>query len=604
MKKILFTICSVLFIQGMCFCSSNYFENIPIQDAGRIKPMDTYAEKTLLSIYERRSLKDPKTQASDWLLESLIYLQSSYKKKIFKIKSKEIANTLRLEWRDPHYYSYSEISDGIEQNIEYFVRLYLMADEQKTAIEKQLSNLFSSILTFKSLTHSLTCLDKKITIDSSVIAEALGVEKGSNISYAFYIFNKDALNFFSEESLESIKAEADEIQKNKLMADPFHTNYLKLIPSKTTWLSPWELLGKEPLDITDSQKELMIILELYIEHYKQSNEDGMKTVANLYTTKISENYQVNMDIIKRETSYNRSDAFFYSLALYIISFLLLGISSIFNRKLIKKIAFLSLIIGLGYHGYGLINRMIIMQRPPVATLYESIIFVGFIGALFSTIFERFRKDGIGILLATIVGSVLHFIALGYENDGETLGILMAVLNSNFWLATHVTTIAIGYGATAVASVMGHIYFIVRLLNTSSKKYLKELANNMITLNLVALFFMLFGTILGGIWADQSWGRFWGWDPKENAALLIVMWQVLIIHLRITGTIKSLEFALGMIISNIFLVFGWFGVNLLGEGLHSYGFTDSIATNIALFILFELWFAIAIYFLIKDTTEAR
>ena len=127
---------------------------------------------------------------------------------------------------------------------------------------------------------------------------------------------------------------------------------------------------------------------------------------------------------------------------------------------------------------------------------------------------------------------------------------------------------------------------------------------MITLNLVALFFMLFGTILGGIWADQSWGRFWGWDPKENAALLIVMWQVLIIHLRTTGTIKSLEFALGMIISNIFLVFGWFGVNLLGEGLHSYGFTDSIATNIALFILFELWFAIAIYFLIKDTTEAR
>ena len=605
MKNILFIICSVLLIQDISFCASNQVKNVPVQDAGRIKPIDTYAEKTLLSIYERRSLKDPKMSAVDWLLESLVYPQSSYKKNIFKIKSKEIANTLGVEWRDPHYYSYSEISDGINQNIEYFVKLYLMEDEQKTAIEKQLSNLFISIGTFKSITNSLTCLDKKITIDDPIISGALGIDTGSSISYAFYIFNKDILKNFSGESLESIKAQADEIQKNKLMADPFYKNFnLKLIPSERTWISPWELLDKEALDITGDQKELMVALEAYIESYRQSDVDGMETAINLYSSKISENSQVDMDLIQRETIYNKSNSFYYSLVLYMISFLLIGISWISKPNLLKKIAFVSLIIGLGYHGYGLINRMIIMQRPPVSTLYESIVFVGFIGVLFSTIFERFRKDGIGILLGTIVGSVLHFIAFGYENDGETLGVLVAVLNSNFWLATHVTTITIGYGATAIASVMGHIYYIVRLLNTSGKKYLKELANNMMALNLVALFFMLFGTILGGIWADQSWGRFWGWDPKENAALLIVMWQVLIIHLRITGAIKSLEFALGMIISNIFLAFGWFGVNLLGVGLHSYGFTDSIATNLALFILFELWFAVAIYFLIKDTAETR
>ena len=98
-------------------------------------------------------------------------------------------------------------------------------------------------------------------------------------------------------------------------------------------------------------------------------------------------------------------------------------------------------------------------------------------------------------------------------------------------------------------------------------------------------------------------HFW-WDPKENAALLIVMWQLLMVHLRISGWVRPLEFAFGMIISNIFLAFGWFGVNLLGVGLHSYGFTDSIASNLALFILFELWFAIGIYFLIKYTTEPR
>ncbi len=347
-----------------------------------------------------------------------------------------------------------------------------------------------------------------------------------------------------------------------------------------------------------------MLLEEYLEHYKNNDIDNMRLSASSYLQIISNIDEININNIKRETRYNQSDSFYYSIVMYIMAFLVLGISWIVNSKYLLKLAFFLIIIGFGYHGYGLLNRMIIMQRPPVTTLYESILFVGFVGVLFSIIFERFRKDGIGILLASVVGASLHFVGFGYENDGETLGVLVAVLNSNFWLATHVTTISIGYGATAVASIMGHVYYLVRLANTSSRAYLRDLTKNMIMLNLIALFFMLFGTILGGIWADQSWGRFWGWDPKENAALLIVMWQILIIHLRISGLIKPLEFAFGMIISNIFLAFGWFGVNLLGVGLHSYGFTDSIATNLALFILFELWFAVGIYFLIKDTDASR
>ena len=208
------------------------------------------------------------------------------------------------------------------------------------------------------------------------------------------------------------------------------------------------------------------------------------------------------------------------------------------------------------------------------------------------------------MLGSIVGTALHFIGFGYASDGNTLQVLVAVLNSNFWLSTHVTTIAIGYGITAVSSVMGHIYLIALIINRSTQTFLKKLNDNMLSINLIALFFMLFGTILGGIWADQSWGRFWGWDPKENAALLIVMWQLLMVHLKISGLIKPLGFAAGMVISNIFLAFGWFGVNLLGVGLHSYGFTDSIAVNLALFILFEMWFAIGLYFLIHDTIKAK
>ena len=118
----------------------------------------------------------------------------------------------------------------------------------------------------------------------------------------------------------------------------------------------------------------------------------------------------------------------------------------------------------------------------------------------------------------------------------------------------------------------------------------------------ALFFTLFGTILGGIWADQSWGRFWGWDPKENGALLIVLWQIMMLHLRVTKSIQPIGFALGMVLNNIVVIQAWFGVNLLSIGLHSYGFAEGIAFNLSLFILFELVSGIGTYFWAKTRQQ--
>ena len=115
---------------------------------------------------------------------------------------------------------------------------------------------------------------------------------------------------------------------------------------------------------------------------------------------------------------------------------------------------------------------------------------------------------------------------------------------------------------------------------------------------VAVFFTLFGTILGGIWSDQSWGRFWGWDPKENGALLIVLWLIMMLHLRIAGLVKPIGFCFGMVFANICVALAWFGVNLLNVGLHSYGFTDNVAMNLFLFILVEFLFGMITYGYIK------
>ena len=154
------------------------------------------------------------------------------------------------------------------------------------------------------------------------------------------------------------------------------------------------------------------------------------------------------------------------------------------------------------------------------------------------------------------------------------------------------------GISLVAGLMGHIYLIFSYFKRESKNELNKIYNNAYGLTLMALFFTMFGTILGGIWADQSWGRFWGWDPKENGALLIVLWHLMMLHLRISGMVKPLGYAVGISLVNIIVAIAWFGVNLLNIGLHSYGFTDNVATNLFLFICIELIFILSFYFLNK------
>ena len=112
--------------------------------------------------------------------------------------------------------------------------------------------------------------------------------------------------------------------------------------------------------------------------------------------------------------------------------------------------------------------MYIMQRPPVSTLYESIIFVGFITVLGSLIVEKYRNNGLGVFVATVVGIILHFVSFSYANDGETLGMLVAVLNSNFWLATHVTTITTVYGISLIAGLMGHVYLVYSIIKPNKE----------------------------------------------------------------------------------------------------------------------------------------
>lgn len=313
---------------------------------------------------------------------------------------------------------------------------------------------------------------------------------------------------------------------------------------------------------------------------------------------------VNPSFIDLEIQFNHFKPFEKSLYFYVGACLLLIILIIFQYRVLIKLAFLSTLVGWLLHSGGVVVRMIIMQRPPVSNLYESILFVSLIVVMFGLLMELRNRDGLGVLIGVIGGVSLGFLGTRYANGGDTLGMLVAVLDTNFWLSTHVVAITIGYGSALVTGMLAHFYMLWRCFMVSRQSHLYSLEKSMKDMCLVALLFTITGTILGGIWADQSWGRFWGWDPKENGALLIVLWLILLLHGRISGQLRTLEFITGLALTNIVVALAWFGVNLLNVGLHSYGFTSGVAQNLALFCIAEFTMIMGLYFFLLCARRSK
>src|SRR6185503_5763410 len=240
------------------------------------------------------------------------------------------------------------------------------------------------------------------------------------------------------------------------------------------------------------------------------------------------------------------------------------------------------------HTVALGVRMHLSGRPPVTNLYSSAIFIGWGAALLGLVLERIYKLGVGNIIAAVSGFVTLQIAHILAAEGDTMEVLQAVLDTQFWLATHVTCITLGYTATYVAGLFGVLYVVfglcTPLLNQAMRKDLARMIYGVVCF---AIFFSFVGTVLGGLWADDSWGRFWGWDPKENGALIIVLWNALVLHAKWDKMVADRGLAVLAIAGNIVVSWSYFGVNQLGVGLHSYGFTEGVLLALGLFVASQL-----------------
>ncbi|MFQ5731466.1 MAG: cytochrome c biogenesis protein CcsA [Planctomycetaceae bacterium] len=293
-----------------------------------------------------------------------------------------------------------------------------------------------------------------------------------------------------------------------------------------------------------------------------------------------------------ESMFNRFEPYFKAWMIYLAAFLLAAFAWLGWSKPLNRASFGLVGIAFVIHTVSLIARMYISGRwgVMVTNLYSSALFIGWGCCLLGMILESVYGIGIGNAVASVSGFGTLWIAQYLSFDGDTIAVMQAVLDTNFWLATHVTTITLGYATTYVAGLLGVAYILLGVATPALTPSIGRSVNRMIYGTLCfAIFFSFVGTVLGGLWADDSWGRFWGWDPKENGALIIVLWNALVLHARWGGLVKDRGMALLAVGGNIVTSWSWFGVNLLGVGLHAYGFKEGVGLALILFAASQLAF---------------
>ncbi len=223
--------------------------------------------------------------------------------------------------------------------------------------------------------------------------------------------------------------------------------------------------------------------------------------------------------------------------------------------------------GCFFHAAGMLLRAFVAQRPPVTNMYESIIWVGFGIMLFAVFWQKRLVQCVASILAC-----LCLLAADSALFDDGVHPLMPVLRSNYWLTVHVLTITLSYAAFALAMGLANaaLFFwkrypveAIALVQTTVYRIVQ-----------IGVILVAAGTILGGIWADSSWGRFWGWDPKEVWALITLLCYAAILHARFVGWMRPVTFAIAISLAFVSVIMAWYGVNfVLGAGLHSYGFSQ-------------------------------
>jgi ABC-type transport system involved in cytochrome c biogenesis permease subunit len=233
-------------------------------------------------------------------------------------------------------------------------------------------------------------------------------------------------------------------------------------------------------------------------------------------------------------------------------------------------------LAIAFHAAAFALRCSITGWAPVTNMYETVIWVAMMGAVFSYVLELiYRRRVIAIGGATLWPMLATIVADAMPTEfGNSIRNLTPVLRSNYWLTIHVLTIVSSYAGVRAGLVLGNIVLGQFIHGRADPALIRT--NLLFTYRAVQIGVLLVaaGTILGGLWADVSWGRFWGWDAKEVWALIVLLTYLALLHGRHAGWIKQFGLAAGAVLCFTAVLMSWYGVNfVLRAGLHSYGFGE-------------------------------
>jgi cytochrome c-type biogenesis protein CcsB len=518
----------------------NEMQTMPVQDAGRIKPFDSFAREHLEMVYGSQKFEG--RPAYEVILTWMITPEAWANKEIFQVQNLDVKKRLKLPLEQKRFKG-----DQIFSNEAFPALMGELADKRES--KEKLTPYF----------QALQRLENQYFVFTEIAAGRL----------LKVLPNPQSDTWISV-------AELPEAQQAQFMA------ITKAFVSK---------IGAEIDKNSGSLKEFKDQFDQAVRNFEQAA--GSDKVASPAEMKV-------------EVFFNEFHPFGWAAIFYGCALVLFLVAWVMEKKWSLVLGRISLVFAVILHVLGFSLRCYLTGHPPVTNIYETVVWVAFGAVAFSTVLTYFMKNKFLLLGGTMVATFCLIVAdsapIILDNSIQPLE---AVLRSNYWLTIHVLTITISYAAFFLAMALGDLglFYIVKS-ETKYKDEIRTIAQSVYRSIQIGVAFLAPGIILGGIWADYSWGRFWGWDPKETWALIALLGYLAVLHGRLVGMIRDF----GMIASGVatfsLVIMSWYGVNfILGAGLHTYGFGAGGVEYVAGFVLAHILLIIYAWMLRRERMKA-
>lgn len=606
----------------------------PVQAEGRIKPLSVLAAFTLYDVHGRRDLKYAYTddngaqqkvtlEPTEWLLDVWCYPLQAARYPLFRIEHVGVMDALGFanngQRQDFEYLSYAQVYEVVEKLQELSREYSRIEQSKRSAVQEHILQLWSDFLKYDRLQRQLGALHYSIPVAETELQQVFGAERvdvGTIASHAPGFRRVLAAQDPQMTNAPKGLLDVAEFVGKAITYDDDGAGLIAPISSDDkTWMAivgtfekvieaiikdddgaglialfsgddkTWMTIGRSLEEVVKGADgpvvDVLVNLQRAVSAEALANkEEALVAYRDAAVEAAVAHARYDHDKVELETYYYRKAWHYQSIHWFLLAFVLAAVCWMAPRSKWLWAASLGVtVLAFGMLGFDVLLRCLITERPPIKNLYDTFLFIAAVGVALAVIVEIVIPRRIALAAAPFMGALLVMFARMFEvaDGSDTMNPLVAVLDSNFWLATHVTTINIGYAAGLVAAVLANIWIAMRVLRIShpSDAPAKALVRMIYGVTCFGLAFAVVGTILGGVWANDSWGRFWGWDPKENGALMICLAQIALLHARFSGWVRDFGFVVWSAITGAVVVFSWFHVNLLGIGLHSYGFSSGL-----------------------------